>query len=290
MTGLEVVPSELAANKNIQKYSTPLTTSVMAFYNTSHSGLNDVQMRKMLTEGVDRDQISHLFDPPVKVMNSPFFSGQLGYSPTTIEPSYDLAAANQALDSMGWTRDGTGIRVKDGKPLTFTIASQDTPSYTKVAQFLQRQWGALGVKINVNYYDSSELQTSIIANHDYDILLYGINIGVDPDEYAYWDSSQASITSQTRSNLSEYKSSVADQAIEAGRTRSDPAVRAIKYSAFLQQWTNDVPALALYQPNYLYITQGPVFNYERKANNVAADRFYNVDNWMIRQQRKNNPK
>jgi peptide/nickel transport system substrate-binding protein len=167
--------------------------------------------------------------------------------------------------------------------LAFNLVSQDTPNYTLTAKFLQEQWSKLGVKVMVNYYNGDELQGGIIANHDYDALLYGISLGVDPDVFVYWDSSQASINSQGHLNLSEYKSKTADQALQAGRTRSDPQVRAVKYQEFLRVWSEDAPALALYQPNFLYITRGPVFGYQRQMLNAAADRFYNVDNWMIRQ-------
>jgi hypothetical protein len=79
---------------------------------------------------------------------------------------------------------------------------------------------------------------------------------------------------------------VADQALEAGRTRADESLRIVKYKTFLNQWKQDAPAVALYQPNYLYISRGPVFNIERKSSNAAADRFYNVDEWMIRQKKQ----
>ncbi|HEX5447660.1 MAG TPA: hypothetical protein VFW90_00455, partial [Candidatus Saccharimonadales bacterium] len=168
------------------------------------------------------------------------------------------------------------------------ISAQNTANYTRVAQFLQQQWNRLGVKVNINYYSSDDLQASVIGSHNYDILLYGIDIGVDPDVFAYWDSSQISLSSQGHLNLSEYQSKAADEAVEAGRTRSDPAIRAVKYQAFLRQWTHDMPAVGLYQPNYLYITRGPVWGYERKADNTSSDRFYNVNMWEIRQQRKTN--
>jgi peptide/nickel transport system substrate-binding protein len=213
---------------------------------------------------------------------------RLGYDKSLVEPGYDQTAANQTLDQAGWIRGSDGIRAKDGRPLSFDLSAQDTPNYTKVAQFLQESWSKIGVKALISYFSQDELQGSIIANHDYDALLYGVSIGVDPDVYAYWDSSQAAITSQGHLNLSEYKSSTADQSVEAGRTRSDPQIRAVKYKAFLAQWDKDLPALALYQPNYLYISRGPVFNYERKAANSAADRFYNVSNWMVRQKRQTN--
>ncbi len=173
-----------------------------------------------------------------------------------------------------------------GKPLTVHLSAQETQEYAKVAQFLQRQWRQLGINTVVNFYNNDDMQGSIIANHDYEILLYGISIGVDPDVYAYWGSAQASVASQGRLNLSEYKSPVADQAIESARTRADDANRVVKYKTFLQAWVNDAPALALYQPNYLYVTRGTVYNYDRKAMNSAADRYYNAHNWMIRQQRQ----
>ncbi|MGH7156702.1 MAG: ABC transporter substrate-binding protein [Candidatus Saccharimonadales bacterium] len=286
MSGLETIPPQLASDKSMQVYSTPLTAEVMAFFNNSRPILNDANVRKALILGTDRSQLNGLFDLPVLPVDSPLLKGQLGYDRTLVEPSFDLNAANQLLDQDGWLRGSDGIRTKNGQPLSFTMSAQDTTNYTKTAKFLQNQWQRLGVKLQVQYYDLEDLQTSVVGNHDYDVLLYGIDIGIDPDVFAYWDSSQASINSQGHLNLSEYKSTVADQAIEAGRTRSDPAIRAVKYQAFLTQWTKDLPALGLYQPNYLYITHGQVYNYERKSANSGTDRFYNVSNWMIRQKRE----
>lgn len=286
MSGLENVSSELSGEKNMQVYTTPLTTAVTAFFNNSKSPLNDASVRRALVLATERTKIPGLFDETVQLVDSPLLKGQFGYDQSQAEPAFDLNQANQLLDQAGWTRNDVGQRFKTGQPLAFTLTAQDTPNYTKTAQFLQQQWAKVGAKVQVSYYSREDLQGSIIANHDYDAVLYGISIGADPDIYAYWDSSQASITSQGHLNLSEYKSAPADQSIEAGRTRADPAARAVKYKAFLTQWNKDLPAMPLYQLNYLYISRGPVFNYERKSANIAADRFYNVHNWMVRQQRQ----
>ncbi len=285
MSGLETVPLNLASDKNLRVYATPLTTEVNTFFNNSRPILNDTNVRRALVEGVDRSQINRLFAQSVLLADSPLLKNQLGYDSSTIEPAYNFADASQILDNAGWVKGNDGYRSKDGHNLAFTLSSQYTSNYTKTAEYLQKQWAKLGVKLQVQYYSLDDLQTSVVGNHDYDALLYGINIGVDPDVFAYWDSSQASITSQGHLNLSEYKSSAADQAIEAGRTRADPAIRKIKYKIFLTQWSKDLPALVLYQPNYLYITRGPVFNYERKSANAGSDRYYNVSNWMVRQKR-----
>lgn len=286
MSGLENLPEQLKDDKNLRVYVTPLTTEVMSFFNNSGTILSDANVRRALVEGTDRRNLATLFDEPVRLADSPLLKGQLGYDPALTEPAYNLADANQLLDKAGWTRDNNGQRHKNGQALAFSLSAQDTPNYAKTAQYLQQQWAKLGVQLQVRYFDRDELQASIIGNHDYDVLLYGVSIGVDPDVYAYWDSSQAAITSQGHLNLSEYKSKAADQAIEAGRTRSDPTIRAVKYKAFLTQWTKDLPAMALYQPNYLYISRGPVFNFKRQAANSSGDRYYNVDNWMVRQKRQ----
>lgn len=282
MSGLEAVPDSLKKDKGVRVYNTPLTSTVMAFFNTSHPMLDDASVRKALIASVDRSTVVSLLDYPVKLVDSPLLSNQLGYDPAIVEPAYNQDSANQLLDQAGWVKSDSG-RAKATKPLKLSLAAQESPTYAQVAQYLQSQWSKIGVKVDVRYYSSDDLQKAIIPNHAYDILLYGIGVGVDPDVFAYWDSSQASTTSLGGLNLSEYKSRAADQALEAGRTRSDPNLRITKYRAFLTSWVNDAPALALYQPNIVYVSRGPVFNYEREATNSSADRFYNVHQWMVRQ-------
>jgi peptide/nickel transport system substrate-binding protein len=283
MSGIEAVPDSLKNDKNIHIYNTPLSGEVMAFFNNARPNLNDVNIRKALVLGVDHNQIDSVLDFPVKLVNAPLLPDQLGYDSSLVQLSYDRDSANQFLDKAGWTMGNNSYRTKDNKPLSLTLAAQDSLEYTQVAQYLQSEWSKIGVKVEVHYYSSDDVQKAVIPNHDYDILLYGISLGVDPDVFAYWDSSQASLSSQGHLNLSEYKSKTADQALESGRTRADAELRATKYRAFLTAWINDAPALALYQPNIVYVSRGPVFNYERKEANTTADQFYNVNQWMIRQ-------
>jgi len=83
--------------------------------------------------------------------------------------------------------------------------------------------------------------------------------------------------------LSEYKSSVADSALEAGRSRQDPVLRAVKYKPFLEAWRKDVPAIGLYQPRYLYVmSHQHIYGLDAKFINTPSDRFNNVHQWMIK--------
>jgi peptide/nickel transport system substrate-binding protein len=178
-----------------------------------------------------------------------------------------------------------GIREKDGKLLQFRLVSQSLTEYASIVQKLQESWSEIGVQIDAVLQPEQDIQSGAIARHDYDMLLYGISIGPDPDVFAYWHSSQADLQQQTRLNLSEYSSKTADESLEAGRTREGNDLRRAKYEPFLEAWQSDAPAIALYQPRFLYVVQGTFEGYRSGQFSNGVDRFYSVANWMIRNEK-----
>jgi len=92
--------------------------------------------------------------------------------------------------------------------------------------------------------DKRELQQTYMRPRNFQILLYGINLGSDPDVYSFWHSSQAK---DPGINLSGYSSTDADRALETARIKNDAQIRAGKYDTFLKAWNADAPAAILYQ-------------------------------------------
>ncbi len=281
VAGLSTFPDSLKNDKAIKDYSVPLTSAVFVFFKTSQPLLQDVNVRKALTLAANTGDVLKSLDYPAIPVREPLLSGQIGFDKNFVQPTNDVAQANKILDSIGWMRGSDGLRRKNGQVLSFHLYSQNSTEYTSVTQVLQAQWRAIGVDVQVFLQPSSDIQ-AVLQFHNYDALLYGIAIGPDPDVFAYWHSSQADPRA-ARLNFSEYRSAIADKSLEGGRTRSDPAVRAIKYKPFLESWRNDAPALALYQPRFLYLTRGQLFNFDPAAMNADIDRYANVNNWMIRQ-------
>lgn len=283
IAGLVATPDDIQIDKDIIQHSIPLTSAVYAFFKNSQEPLNDANLRRALVLAADNKAMVSALGFPVILANEPILKRHVGYDPSLAQSAHNPEEANKLFDSLGWAKDpATGLRGKDGKQLSLRLFSQNTVEYTAVAQTLQNQWRAAGVDVQVVLEPEDELQTAI-ANHEYDILLYGISLGLDPDVFAYWHSSQADIRSASRLNFSEYKSPAADRALEAGRTRSEEAIKAVKYKPFLEAWRADNPALALYEPRFLYLVRAPLFNFEPRSINIGADRFNNVHNWMIRQ-------
>ncbi len=280
MAGLSSLPTGLQNDSSIHQYSIPLTAATMVFFKTSDGVLTDTKVRQALVAGANTAAIMQKLGYKTKPVNEPLLEGQLGYSLDHRQSSYNPSAAMQELEADGWILGADGIRYKNGQPLTFGLYTPSDSAYAQTALQLSRQWRAIGAKVQVYLQDQTQFQATL-AFHNYDALLYSIAIGVDPDVFVYWDSSQADVRSPTRLNFSEYKSPAADAALEAGRTRTGDALRAIKYEPFLQAWQQDAPALGLYQPRFLYITRGPVYNLDEQTINTEGGRFNNVQNWMI---------
>ena len=281
MAGLSSVPAAVAKDSGADIESFSSTAAVMTFFKTSTGVLSDVKVRQALVQGANTNAILNQLGYVTRPVREPLLIGQLGYDPRYQQAGYNSAAANALLDSDGWVRGSDGIRVKAGQHLAFSLYAQDTPENNQTIRLLVRDWSALGVQATPVVQSLTDFQ-STLAFHTYDALLYGISIGVDPDVFPYWDSSQADIRSSSQLNFSEYKSSLADASLEAGRTRLDPALRVIKYQPLLQAWQTDAPALGLYQPRTLYITRNPVYGLTDHKLNTDSDRYNSVADWEIR--------
>ncbi len=279
--GLNVLPDSLKTDKSVHDYNIPLTSAVFVFFKNSQVVLQDAKVRQALVLAANTSDIINELGYPAIGVREPLLANQIGYDKNLRQATQNVAEANRILDEAGWSRDAGGIRQKNGQKLTFHLYSQNTSEYTAVTQLLQKQWHDVGADAEVFLQPSSDIQ-SVLQFHNYDALLYGVAIGVDPDVFAYWHSSQADPRA-ARLNFSEYRNGTADKSLEAGRTRSDPAVRAVKYKPFLEAWRNDNPALALYQPRFLYITRDQLFNFNPTTMNADIDRYANVENWMIKQ-------
>lgn len=285
MVGLSKAPELFRNDGSSRIHNFPMTAAVMTFFRTTAPIMSDAKVRQALTRATNAPSIIKNLDYPAMPVKGPLLQGQVGYDANYNQAGYDLATARALLDEAGWkTGNNNGIRQKDGEPMTLTLYAQDNSEYANVARQLQKQWRDVGVDLQVILQDSSDFQATLSSSsRSYDALLYGISIGKDPDVYVYWDSKNADVRSESRLNFSEYKSAAADAALQAGRTRADANLRAVKYQPFLQAWRDDAPAVGLYQPRFLYITHDKVYGLQEHPINTDVERFTNVQNWMIRE-------
>lgn len=266
-----------AKDTSIRPVDIPLNRGVFAFFKTTSAPLTDANLRVALAEAIDRQPILELFKDRYAALKNPLLPSQLGFD-ATFSQQTNLADAAAKLDSLGWLKQSNGIRAKDGQPLELSLVTVNSAQYTAVASQLQKEWAAVGVSIKPQLLSPDQLEQTALSGHAYDILLYGISIGNDPDVYAYWHSSQARAGGL---NFSEWQSGRADTSLEVARTRLESVLRQARYKTFQDEWLKAAPAVALYQPRVSYAYHQNATGFVIFPSNDAADRLTNVESWTV---------
>jgi len=165
--------------------------------------------------------------------------------------------------------------------LKVVITTINQPQLVKVAELLQGYWEKVGVTVEIKAVELSELK-DLIKNRDYDALLYGQALGSEPDLYPFWHSSQIV---DPGLNLSKYQNKDVDQLLKEARETLNSNTKAQKYEKLQDKILLEVPALFLYNPDYLYWTSKKIQGIDTTKIVDPAKRFINIENWYINTKR-----
>ncbi len=272
----ELLPTDASAitSQSIYEKQTALNSGVFAFLNTTSPILSNLNLRKAIQQGIDLRSLRAPLGDEAE-LNYPLLSTQVTDVNFPALPEYDPTAAKETIRQAG-LNDAQALR----------IATIDSGYFPSLAENLKFQLENLGFKVELNIMPAGQdFLISVIRPRNYDILLYEIELGSDPDLFAYYHSSQAS---ENGLNLSNYSNAIISDAILATRTTLDPAVRAAKFESFLKTWVNNVPAIGIYQPNLSYFVNKNVRVFSEDSRFVVpTDRFINISFWATEQTAKN---
>ena len=121
-------------------------------------------------------------------------------------------------------------------------------NYEKVTRYLAQVWyDELNIESDIKVVDPNDATQNILQTvlqpRNFDVLVYELSLGGDPDVYAYWHSSQAT---NNGLNFSNYNNAIADDALESGRSKiSAKQTRLIAIAKFTAVWQADAPANCL---------------------------------------------
>lgn len=267
--------------KNRRVNITPLRldSGVYLLLNTQSQSLSDGSVRRALQLATDVNALQKRLGGGVTSLAGPLLANQVSGTDVPQAPTTDIAQAGQLLDAAGWKLEGSN-RIKDGKKLELTITTTKKKEYDVVLSELSSQWRKIGVQLATNVIDTSSgnansFDQNVLQSRNFDILLYELAIGADPDVYAYWYSS-------SRYNFSGYSNKLADTSLLSARSRLEPELRNAKYKQFIKQWFDDAPAIALYQPVIEYVTTDNVKAVSSSLSLVSnADRYADVQYWTM---------
>ena len=292
-------PEKLKNLKFSQKLAprkTKLPRYFAAFFNQNQSkALSDKNIRLSLNYGTDKKELlEKILNQNGLVINSPILK-ELGPEPAQQKYPFDREFAKQILENSGWKDlDGDGFREKvtetkkktteteqPKEALAVKIKTSNWAELTKTAEMLKSQWGSLGFKVEVQTETLQEIQQSI-RERDYEILLFGEVLSLDPDPYSFWHSSQKK---DPGLNLALYDNKTADKILEESRQLLNQKERNKKYEDFEKIVLEDAPAVFLYSPYYIYLPSKKIKGNETELLSMPSSRFDSINRWYIETKR-----
>lgn len=270
-----IPPSDinLVTSSNIREKQTAISSGVYAFLNSSK--LSNRDLRRTIKQALDLEKIREAA-PNQTPLDYPLTDLQIKVKDYPATIAYDREAAEAKLNPLVNSENG----------LTLNIVTVDSGYLPAVTNAIAEELRLYGINVNVSVYsENQEFVSSIVSKRNYDILVYSIELGAEPDIFAYYHSSQAS---ESGLNLSNYKNTLIDDLILGARENTDTALRIAKYQSFLSYWVNDVPAIGIYQPNISYFYNKNIQTFSDNNRLITAlDRFTDVNFWASKKSSKN---
>ena len=271
---LSAAETDRVTSAQFYRKDSRMNSGAFIFFNTTSEVVKNVNVRTAIRQGLDIGSIREAA-PGTTALDYPLVESQikLGHYPAL--PAYDFDAATSKLREL-FGDDEVQIELA-------TVNSGYLPN---VANAIASGLEALGLKVNVTAYEENqEFITNIIAQRNYDILVYEIELGADPDLLPYYHSTQATTTGL---NLSNYRNALVDDLLLSARNTLNENSRVKKYETFLDYWVAGVPAIALYQPNLTYYYNKNVRPFGNEVRLVTAiDRFSDINEWAVAKATKN---
>lgn len=261
----------------------PVYSGVFMLFNTTNDLLKKPEMRSALQLLTETDEVRQQLGLDNRyVLDSPFIKGQANTNGVATVPAPNKKNAHKKLEKLGYKRNKDGIYEKGKSPLTITITTTNNPDFMKSLEVIREQWAKEGIVVTANVIDPSQPNSNFLQTlrlRDYEVLIYELVAGSDPDIYAYWHSSQAS---EDGYNFTNYANKIADASISGARTRIDSDFRTAKYVSFSKSWVKDVPAVPLYRKSTTYIVNKQIRGFDEAAVlSTVADRYSDVIHWSV---------
>jgi len=282
VTAQEMKSIKLIQSVNFHQFST-LRYLAVFFNKTKSVPLAYKEVREALALSTNREEIvREVLDNKADIIYSPILHEMNGFTEDFKKYEFNLDQANKILDDAGWARGEDGIRSKNEIKLEFNLITLNTPELVKTAEFLKNQWEKIGIRVNINSYSGFDIQQNYIRPREYDAVLFGHSMTNIPDLFSFWHSSEKKDSGK---NLSLFGDNTTDKLIEESRIEFDEQKRNELYKQFQQKLAEEIPAIFLYSPDYIYPVNKSVRGIEIKNISSASKRFSNIEKWYIKTKR-----
>jgi ABC-type transport system substrate-binding protein len=161
-------------------------------YNLRRPPFDDVRVRRALGMAIDTEKIiDYVLYGQGERITGPF-AKQTDYYNRAVAPlPYDPQEALRLLAEAGYTPGKDGYLQKNGKRLAFTlITNNGNPLRKAILAIAQDAWKKIGIQVETDLLEWSVFIQKRVNQLDFDALVLGWSMGIEPDLYQIWHSSQ----------------------------------------------------------------------------------------------------
>jgi ABC-type transport system substrate-binding protein len=234
-------------------------------YNLRRPPFDDVRVRKALGMAIDVDKIIRyvLYNQGEHITGP--FPKQTDFYNQAVQPlPYDQEGALRLLAEAGWSLNSEGWLEKDGKRLEFTLITNQGNNIRKaILSIAQNSWRRIGVDVRTDLLEWAVFIQERVNKLDFDALILGWSMGIEPDLYQIWHSSQ---TGPYQLNFVGFANTEADELIIKIRQEYDRA-RQIGYCRRLHEIIADTqPYTFLYVGRWTALLDKRIVIMEREPS------------------------
>lgn len=260
------------------KFSYPALSYTYLGYNLQDPKFSDKRVRQALTHAIDKSAIIQgvLFGLG-KPATGPYIPESWAFNPSVGHLDYNPQKAKALLVEAGWIPGNDGMLQKEGKPFAFTLlTNQGNPQRANSAEIIQRNLKEIGIEVKIQILEFQTLVHEFIEKKQFEAIIMGWGVGLDPDIYNIWHSSK---TKEGEFNFISYQNPLVDELLIKGRQTCNQEERKKIYQQVHQLIAEDQPYTFLYYPMALPIIQKRFKGIEPSPIGIT----YNLPTWTISQ-------
>lgn len=239
-----IIPARPELQQRLALYKELGNSYTYLGFNLKHKPFDDVRVRRAINYAIDKQEIIDGVYLGLGInIASPYKPGTRWSNPALTPYPYDPAKARTLLKEAGFAdTDGDGILERDGKPFAFEIVTNQNKEREKSAVLIQRRLKDVGIDVRIRAIEWASFISRFIKTGDFDVVVLGWGLGLDPDQYNIWHSSQQA---PGQFNFIGYNNPAVDKLLEQGRLELNPDKRMKIYHEFARVLLEDSPIVYL---------------------------------------------
>jgi ABC-type transport system substrate-binding protein len=246
--------------------------------------MQDVRLRLALLGVIDRSKlIAGLLAGSGRRADSPIPPSSWAFDPKAAPVvAYNPTAASAALRKAGWKKPSAGWTAPNAKEAfkiqLVTLDAASNPTVAAVAEAVAADWRAFGFNVELLTLAPKQFVDEHLATGVFDAAIVDINVGLDPDLYPFYASTQ---TTTGGANVSGIQIQALDTKLLAARKYGSRAARLAAFKDLQTYLGTSEFTLPLFFRTEPIVLRDRVFGPTIREISDPGSRYWDVLTWRL---------